>query len=188
MVPTMAQGPLLARIAPRLTAELARPTAAASLSPTHSYRIYTLGVSDLAAAAANGFRAAALFGWRHVFAANGEVLSADVSVDSSGANHQFSALRADSTGAVQSAIAALAQDPALAGVSYEASVLQIPALAVKAIWLHDASGHAADVLVPVAPVRAELVAGRHYSPSQFTAALADAAAKIQANSDPKKGS
>jgi hypothetical protein len=185
MVPTLAQGSLLARVAPQLAARLTQRTVAASLSPTQSYRIYTLGVSDLASAAANGFRAAALFGWRHVFTSNGEVVSVDVSVDSTGANHQFAALRADSS-AVQSAIAALGQDPALAGVSYEVSLLQIPALGVKAIWLHDASGRAADVLVPVA-ARAELVVGRRYDPAQFTAALADAAAKILANDDPRKG-
>jgi len=66
--------------------------------------------------------------------------------------------------------------------------LQVPALGVRAVWLHDASGKAPDILVPVAPVRPELVAGRRYTLAEFTAALKDAAAKILANDDPRKGS
>jgi hypothetical protein len=188
VVPSMVRGPLLARVAPRLSAAASEPSVAASVSPAQSYKLYTLGLSDLATAAANGFRAAELSGWRHILVSGQEVVSADVSVDSTGA-YRFAALRADpSAAAVQTEIAALGQDPALANVSYDVSLLQIPALGVRAIWLHDASGKATDILVPVAPVRSELVAGRRYSPAQFTAALADATAKILANDDPKKGS
>jgi hypothetical protein len=187
VVPSMVRGPLLARVAPRLSAAASEPSVAASVSPAQSYKLYTLGLSDLATAA-NGFRAAELSGWRHILVSGQEVVSADVSVDSTGA-YRFAALRADpSAAAVQTEIAALGQDPALANVSYDVSLLQIPALGVRAIWLHDASGKATDILVPVAPVRSELVAGRRYSPAQFTAALADATAKILANDDPKKGS
>jgi hypothetical protein len=175
-VPLMVQGPLLARVAPRLSAAASEPRVAASISPAQSYKLYTLGLSDLATAAANGFRAAVLSGWRHILVSNQEVVSADVSVDSTGTSYQFASLRADpSAAAVQTEIAALGQDPALANVSY-------------AIWLHDASGKVSDILVPVAPVRSELVAGRRYSPAQFAAALTDATAKILANDDPKKGS
>jgi hypothetical protein len=188
-VPLMVQGPLLARVAPRLSAAASEPRVAASISPAQSYKLYTLGLSDLATAAANGFRAAVLSGWRHILVSNQEVVSADVSVDSTGTSYQFASLRADpSAAAVQTEIAALGQDPALANVSYEVSLLQIPALGVRAIWLHDASGKVSDILVPVAPVRSELVAGRRYSPAQFAAALTDATAKILANDDPKKGS
>ena len=189
VMPSMVRGPLLAHVAPRLSTAVSQPDAAASVSPAQSYKLYTLGLSDLAAAATNGFRAATLSGWRHILVSNQEVVSADVSVDATGANHQFAALRADpSAAAVQAEIAALAQDPALANASYEVSLLQIPALGVRAIWLHDASGHAADIVVPVAPVRSELVAGRHYGAAGFTAALADAAAKILADDHPQKGS
>jgi hypothetical protein len=44
------------------------------------------------------------------------------------------------------------------------------------------------ILVPVEPVRPELVAGRRYQVAEFTEALKDPAAKILANDDPRKGS
>jgi hypothetical protein len=188
VIPSMIAGPLLARVAPRTAAALAEPAAAAALSPTQSYKLYTLGLSDLAAAAANGLRAAALSGWRHMLAVNGETVAADVAMDSTGANHLFAALRSDpAASAVQSAIAALAQDPALAGASYDVSLLQIPALGIRAIWLHGTAGQA-DMLVPVAPVRSELTAGRRYGLAEFMDALKDAAAKILASGDPRRGS
>jgi hypothetical protein len=185
----MARGPLLGQIAPQLSATASQAAVASSLSPAQSFKVYTLGLSDLSNAADNGFRAAVLSGWRHILISNQEVVSADVSVDSTGGNHQFASLSADpAAAAVQSEITVLGRDPALADASYEVSILQIPALGVRAIWLHDASGKASDVVVPVAPVRSELIAGRRYSPAEFTDALKDAAAKILANDDPRKGS
>jgi len=189
VVPSMVQGPLLAKIAPRTAAALAQGDVAKSVAPTQSYRLYTLGLSDLAGAADNRLRTANLAGWRHVLSINGETVSADVSVDSTGVNHRFASLRAEPSAAdVQSQIAALAHDPALATSAFEVSLLQIPALGVKAIWLHAASGQANDILVPIAPVRSELVAGRRYGLAEFVQALKDPAARILVDDDPRKGS
>lgn len=189
VVPSIVNRPALAQVAPRLAAVLSAPAAASSLTPAQSFRVYTLGLSDLASAASNGLRAAKLSAWRHTLAFSGEVVVADVAVDSTNSNHQFASLGADpSAPGLQSAFNALSQDPAIAKASYEVSLLQIPALGVRAFWLHDPTGKSGDILVPVAPVRAELVAGRHYQLAEFTNALKDSAAKILADDDPRKGS
>ena len=60
--------------------------------------------------------------------------------------------------------------------TYNASLLQVPALGVRALWLRHPSGQAGDILVPVTPVRSELVAGRRYTLAELTDALKDAAA------------
>jgi len=188
-LPLMAHRPALAKLAPRLAASITGSPAAASLSPSLSYRVYTLGLSDLGAAASNSLRAATLSAWRHTITSDGEVVTADVSVDHAGANHTFSAISSNPHAPeVQNAIHTLGQDPKLAAASYEVSLLQVPALGVRAVWLHDPSGKAADILVPVAPVRPELVAGRQYSIADFTGALKDATAKILTEHDPRKGS
>lgn len=187
-LPSMLHRPAMMKVAPKLALSLT-DSAIASLSPALSYRVYVLGLSDLATAASNGLRAATLSAWRHTLTSDGEVVTADVSVDQTGANHTFAALSANpSAPGVQAAIHTLSQDADIAKASYEASLLQVPALGVRALWLHDASGKAPDVLVPVAPVRPELVAGRKYTVAEFTAALKDAAGKILANDDPRKGS
>ena len=200
-VPALAHGSALMKVAPRLSAALNSSSAAASLSPALSYKVYTLGLSDIASATGNSFGTPVLSVWRHTLTSENEVVTADVAVDKAGTNYQFAAISSNpSAPGVQNEIAALSKSPDLAGTSYEVSLLQIPALAVSALWLHDptrsaasagatsSSGNASDILVPVAPVRSELVAGRHYTISEFTDALKAPAAKILANDDPLKGS
>jgi hypothetical protein len=188
-VPALAHGSALMKVAPRLSAALNSSSAAASLSPALSYKVYTLGLSDLASATGNTLGAATLSVWRHTLTSENEVVTADVAVDKAGTNYQFAAISSNpSAPAVQNEIAALSKSPDIAAASYEVSLLQIPALAVSAVWLHDPSGKAADILVPVAPVRSELVAGRRYTIAEFTSALKAPAAKILANDDPRKGS
>jgi len=189
VIPSILHGSSLAQVAPRLAAALSESRGASPLSPAQSYRVYTLGLSDLASAASNGFRAAKLFAWRHILASNGEVITADVSVDPSGVNHRFTSLSSDPFApGTQSALDDLAQDPVIANASYDVSLLQVPALGVRALWLRDPSGKSSDIIVPVAPVRTELAAGRRYQLAEFTDSLKDAAAKILSDDDPRKGS
>ena len=54
---------------------------------------------------------------------------------------------------------------------YEARLLQIPAMGVRALWLKAKSRSHADVMIPLAPTRSELNAGQHYSAAAFVAAL-----------------
>src|SRR5580698_1059188 len=112
VVPSMLDGPLLAKIAPRVADALRKPSIASSFSPAQSYRLYTLGLSQLASAASDGFRAATLSAWRHTLAFNGELVTADVAVDPGGTQHRFASLGVDpSTPGVKIAIDALAEDP-----------------------------------------------------------------------------
>src|SRR5579875_3012205 len=123
-VPSMANGPALTKVAPRLAVALHGPAAAASLSPALSYRVYTLGLSELAASAAgNNLRAATLSAWRHTLASDGEVVTADVSVDKTGANHRFAALSSNPSALeVQNIIQALSREPDITRASYELSM------------------------------------------------------------------
>ena len=188
-IPMLAHKPALLRVAPMLSAALTGSPAAAPVSPSFSYRVFTLGLSDLGAATGNNLTAAALSSWRHILSSGEESVTADVSVDGNGANPKFASISSNPWAlGVQSEITALSKNPDIAAGSYEASLLQIPALAVRAVWLRDPSGKAADILVPVAPVRSGLVAGRRYSVAEFVSALQDSAAKILADDDPRKGS
>ncbi len=188
-VPALAHSSALLKVAPRLTAALTSSSAADSLSPALSYKVYTLGLSDLTSATSHTLGAAALSLWRHTLTSENEVVTADVAVDKAGTNFQFAAISSNpSAPGVQNEITALSKSPEIAAASYEVSLLQIPALAVSAVWLHDPSGKAADILVPVAPVRSELVAGRRYTIAEFNNALKEPAAKILADDDPLKGS
>jgi len=186
-MPLLAHRPALSRVAPQLSAALA--ASPASLSPTLSHKVYTLGLSDLAAQTGNNLGTATLAGWRHTIASDEELVTVDTVADETGSGYKFAALSANpSAPGVQSEIAALGQDADIAAASYEVSLLQIPALGVRAVWLHDPSGKAADLLVPVAPARSELTAGRRYRVSDFANALKGAAGRILADDDPRKGS
>lgn len=187
--PSLINRSALTKIAPRLAAALANPSAATSLTPIFSYRVYTLGLSDLASGDSNGLRAAKPAGWRHTLSSNGEVVTVDVSSDQSGSSHKFAALSSNPSAAqVQDEIQALNRDRGIAHASYEFSLLQIPAMGVKAIWLHDPSGKSSDILIPLAPVRRELVAGRKYQIVEFINALRESAARILSADSPGKGS
>ena len=74
-----------------------------------------------------------------------------------------------------------------AGKSYEARLLQISAMGVRALWLKAKSRSHADVVIPLAPTRPELTAGRHYSYYEFIAALRGAAEAMLAAEAPGKG-
>src|SRR5215469_15741595 len=110
-LPPIIHRPATMKLAPQLAATLTTPAAVASLSPALSYRVFTLGLSDLAATPSNGLRAASLSAWRHTLTSNGEVVTADVSVDHAGANHTFASISANPTApGVQAAIHSLSQD------------------------------------------------------------------------------
>ncbi|HEX4013988.1 MAG TPA: hypothetical protein VHX17_08890 [Candidatus Cybelea sp.] len=184
-LPSLATRSAMTRVAPRLAAALTSERAA-SATPVLSYPVYTLGLNELGNAAQR-LSAAKPSLWRHVLSFDGELVTADTVVDSTGA--KLSALNINSAAAaVQAAIHTLSQDGTIASASYEAGLLQVPALGVRAVWLHDPAQKSPDILVPVPPVRPELVAGRHYTVAEFANALKDAATRALANDDPQKGS
>jgi hypothetical protein len=133
-LPNVVQQATATKVAPRLAASLTGANAAANLTPALSYQVYTLGLSDLAAAATSGLKAAKPSLWRHTLTSDGEVVTADTQLDSTGANFKFSALSTNpSATAVQTTVQTLNQDANVAKASYQLSLLQIPALGVRAV-------------------------------------------------------
>jgi hypothetical protein len=182
MLPAFIASATIRQTAPRFAASLlASPQSLAS--PGLSYPVYALGLADVASGA--GVRKAKLSAWRHEFAAEGEVVSAEVSA---GRRPQFAGLNVNSRfRSVQEELRLAAEAAEFAGKSYEARLLQISAMGIRALWLKAKSRSHADVVIPLAPTRRELTAGRHYSPEEFIAALRGAAEAMLAAEAPGKG-
>jgi hypothetical protein len=170
----------------------AAPNFAASLlaspqnlsKPALSYPVYVLGLMDIASEA--GLRSAKLSSWRHEFTSGSEVIAAEVSA---GRRPEFSGLSVNSRfRSVQHELRSAAEAGGdFAGRSYEARLLQISAMGVRALWLKSKSRSHADVIIPLAPTRRELTANRQYSPAEFVASLKSAAETILAADAPGKG-
>ncbi len=169
--------------APRFSAALlASPRSLAS--PSLSYPVYVLGLTDIAAGASLG--KAKLSAWRHEFESAGEVVVAEVST---GRRPQFSGLNLNSRfrSVQQELRSATDAGKDFAGRSYEPRLLQVSALGVRALWLKSRARTQADVVIPLAPTRSELTANRHYSPAEFIAALKSGAEVILRDDAPGKG-
>jgi hypothetical protein len=182
MLPEFIASATIRQTAPHFAARLlASPQSLAS--PGLSYPVYALGLADVASGA--GVRKAKLSAWRHEFAAEGEVVSAEVSASR---RPQFAGLNVNSRfRSVQEELRLAAQAAEFAGKSFEARLLQISAMGVRALWLKAKSRSHADVLIPLAPTRRELTAGRHYSSEEFITALKGAAEAMLAAEAPGKG-
>jgi hypothetical protein len=182
MVPAFIASAFVRQTAPHFAASLlASPQSLAS--PGLSYPVYALGLTDVASGA--GVRKAKLSAWRHEFAAEGEVVSAEVSA---GRRPQFAGLNVNSRfRSVLQELRLAAEAADFAGKSYEGRLLQISAMGVRGLWLKSKSRSHADVVIPLAPTRSELTAGRHYSSEEFVAALKGAAEAMLAAEAPGKG-
>jgi len=163
--------------APHFAASLlASPQSLAS--PSLSYPVYALGLADVVAG--GGVRKAKLSAWRHEFAAEGEVVS--------GRRPHFAGLNVNSRfRSVLQELRLVSEAADFAGKLYEARLLQISAMGVRALWLKAKSRSHADAVIPLAPTRRELIAGRHYSFEEFTAALKGAAEAMLAAEARGKG-
>lgn len=168
-LPVFAGSAEIRKTAPHFAASLASSYSLAN--PGLSYPVYSLGLVDIVASA--DVATAQLLSWRHEFINGDEVVSADVSV---GVDPKFSRLNVASRfPSVQRELQSAAASEVVAGRSYEAAILQISALGVRALWLRSKSSSHGDAIIPLAPVRRELTANRHYSPAEFIAALKTAA-------------
>lgn len=151
--------------------------------PSLSYPVYTLGLTDIVSGAS--LEKAQLSAWRHEFSTGDEVVAAEVS---EGQNPQFSGINVNSRfRSVQQELRAADEGGDLAEHSYEARLLQISALSVRALWLKSKSSSQADIMIPLGPTRSELTANRHYSPAAFLAALKPSAEAILRDEAPGKG-
>jgi hypothetical protein len=170
-LPALAGSGGLRTRAPEFAASLAAPQSLQK--PGLSYPVYSIGLTDLVSSA--GVKKAKLSAWRHEYTSGDEVVSAEVSA---GARPKFSQLNVHSRfRAVQHELMAAAEHEAFKSHSFEVRLLQISALAIRALWLR-APKSGSDILIPLAPVRHELTANRHYSAEAFVAALKPAAREI----------
>jgi hypothetical protein len=162
---------------------VAQRTANPNAAPSVSAPLFVLGLADIAGGA--GLAAARHTGWRHLLEADAGAVLAETVLR--GSTHVFAAVNESPFAHdMQARLAALQQDQAVAAGSYQAALLQVPAMAVMALWLRGAGG-SADIVVPLAPPPPPLVAGRHYSDADFLAALRPAAQAKLAADAPGKG-
>jgi hypothetical protein len=168
--------------APRFAASLlASPQILAK--PGLSYPVYALGLSDVASGP--GLGKAKLSAWRHEFASGDEVVSAEVSA---GRRPQFAGLNVNSRfRSVQAELRSAAGGREIAGKTYEARLLQVSAMGVRALWLKGKSRSDADIVIPLAPTPPTLTADRRYTPAEFVAALKGAAETMLRDDAPGKG-
>ena len=162
---------------------VAQRTANPNAVPSVSAPLFVLGLGDIVGG--RGLAAARQTGWRHLLEADAGAVLAETALR--GTTHVFAAVNESPFAQdIQARLAALRQDRALTAGSYQAALLQVPAMAVMALWLRG-SGGSADIVVPLAPAPAPLVTGRHYSDADFLAALHPGAqAKLRADA-PGKG-
>jgi hypothetical protein len=147
-----------------MTARTANPAA----KPDLSLPWFVLNLSD----GPKGLTAPRQVGWRHLLSTGdpgGFALSDTTIRDSS--QHVFAGLgESPFASDLEGRLAALRRDPTVSAGSYEAALLQVPAVYVMAIWLRDTAHHN-DLVVPVAPAPPPLAAGRQYSTPQFLDAI-----------------
>ena len=175
--------------AAKAVARVASGAAATPPTPQPANLKLSLGsfVLELNALADSDLSAARSTGWHHLLATG--VGRATVLARTALRNnqHTFAALsESPFADELQDRIAQLQGDPQVKAGSFDAALLQVPALHVVAIWLKDTTHHQ-DLIVPLAPAFPPLTAGHHYTAAQFLAALRPLArAKLQAD-DPRQG-
>jgi hypothetical protein len=162
---------------------VAQRAANPNAAPSVSAPLFVLGLADVAGGGT--LATARQIGWRHLLEAGTGAVLAETALH--GATHVFAAVNESPFAQdMQARLAALHQDQTVAAGSYQAALLQVPAMGVMALWLRGSAG-SSDILVPLAPSPSPLVAGRHYGTADFLAALRPAAqANLHADA-PGKG-
>lgn len=164
-LPKLATSPTVSASSPRAAAAATRfMTAGTAIS----LPVFVLGLSDVR----KGVMAARQVGWRHLLPTGdpaGPVL-ADTAIRDSN-QHVFAGVTESRFASdLENRLTLFREDPKVSGGSYDATVLQVPAMNVMAIWLQDTAHHD-DLIVPLAPAPPSLTAGRQYSTSEFLDAL-----------------
>lgn len=183
MLSTLAVSSGLKRAAPDFAARISASPRELR-APGLSYRVYVLELVDIVDDA--GLTHAKLSTWRHEFTSENQVVAVDVTA---GRRPRFSALNVGPSDlAVQRELGSDAIDTSDIGRhSYEVALLQVSALTVRALWLKSRARSHEDIVIPIAPMRAELTTHRRYASREFIDALRPAARRILADDDPGKG-
>jgi hypothetical protein len=164
-LPKLATSPAVAASMPQAAAAVRRFTTAREAI---SLPFFLLDLSDIR----EGIMAARQVGWRHLLPTGdpADPVMADTAIRGSN-QHAFAGVtESPFVSDLEFRLLLLLTDPTVSAGSYDAALLQVPALYVMAIWLQDTAHHH-DLIAPVAPAPPPLTAGRQYSTSQFLDAL-----------------
>lgn len=163
---------------------LRQATGALALDQPH--QVLNLGLSDLVAG--RGLDAAKPSGWRYLVTEGGNAVAAAEAVPSEGGGgHVFSAFnQGPFVAATAQALQRAAALPEVAGGSYEARVLHVPALHAMALWLHPQQG-GGDLVIPLAPSPVAAPAGQPVAAAEYLRELAAKAASVGAQSQEPTG-
>jgi hypothetical protein len=164
-LPTLATSPAVAARLPRVAAAVTRFLTARTAI---SLPFFVLDLSDVR----KGIMAARQVGWWHLLPTGdpaGSALAQTTIRDSN--QHVFAGVtESPFVSDLENRLTVLRADPTVSAGSYDAALLQVPAMDVMAIWLQDTAHHD-DLIVPLAPSPPSLTAGRQYSTPQFLGAL-----------------
>jgi hypothetical protein len=121
------------------------------LELTQPHQVFTLGLADLAAG--RGLDAAKPSGWRYLVQEGDNALAAaDTVATGPGNGYVFSTFNEGRfVTSTAEAIQAAQAIPEVSQGDFELRLLHVPGLHVMALWLHDITGNANDLLVPLEP-------------------------------------
>jgi hypothetical protein len=164
-LPKLAASPAVSAASPLTAAAVGRFTAT---GVAVSLPLFVLGLSDVH----DGTMAARQVGWRHLLPTGDPVgpVMADTAIRDFNQHIYSGVTESPFARDLENRLTSIPADTTVAAGHYDAAVLEVPAMYVMAIWLRDTSQHD-DVVVPVAPSPPSLIAGHHYSTSQFLDAL-----------------
>jgi len=139
--------------------------------PESPHQVFSVRLDDLASGA--GIRHAKPVSWRYLMRSDAnEIGSAEVSFNEAATKHTFAKISRGpfDTGTVET-LRNIESRPEIRNGVFEPRLLKIPALQTVALWLKDQSPFAQDFIVPIAPTRSELTAGKLYRTDEFESAL-----------------
>lgn len=172
-LPKLATSPAVTACLPQAVAAVTRfMTARAAISVP----VFVLDLSDVQ----QGSMAARQVGWWHLLPTGDSARPAvaKTGIGDSG-QHVFAGVsESPFVSDLEDRLISLLADPAVSAGTYDAVLLQVPALDVLAVWLQGTAHHQ-DLIAPLAPVPPSLIAGRQYSTSQFLDTLRAAAEQAQ---------
>jgi len=145
--------------------------------------VSVLGAEDLTNG--RGLDAARAVGWRYIIRAGHEpIATADAATDNRG-SHSFSHInQGPYVKATAEAVAAAADLPETHDGTFEARLLEIPALHSTSLWLHATDEAGGDMIVPIAPTPPELDGRRPYQAATFLRILEQQATMIGPDQGP----
>jgi hypothetical protein len=163
--------------------EYARAAGAGLARDEAALAVYTLGVEDVVGGAR--LSAPEYAGWQFFAEGQEGVVGTEVHHAADRAEHRFAQFNLGPFPTAMLRAMRTIPDYPDDGFEYEARLLRIPALLLEALWLH--SGR--DVLVPLDPAPAPLVAGEPYESDRFFTELQTRALEsLRSDNSPRTGS